>query len=462
MEDVEANENEGFQKETSNDLDVRYITPSAPNHDEIDIATEGDDEAEENEDEETNIDEEAAPIPNKIDINGGVGTQSGSSKGSGEGDDASSASGSSKSEELDYHDKMRASMDVLQGTVSGASSMNANRLVTKEGIVDVKYINSPGIKTRFMRDLFHTLMDAKWRINCILFTLSFLITWVFFGCIWYIIVKYHGEKCVDSVKTWTQAFLFSIETQTTIGYGGRAVTADCPEGVILLVLQTLTGMFISSFMLGLMFGKLARPKNRGKTIMFSKTACITVRDGYFVLAFRYADLCRRVLLDTNMRMVIIRPRMTDEGEYIPLDMADLALTIDYEQVEYTARLFPLIPITVIHMIDEDSPLYKFTKQSLAESCERQDFEIIGILEGTVPTTGNTTQALTSYRPNEILWGHRFKPIELEHKINMENGMNNIDLNTIHDTVPEEVTPEYSAERYDELNPSSSSSSSDSD
>ena len=50
------------------------------------------------------------------------------------------------------------------------------------------------------------------------------------------------------------------------------------------------------------------------------------------LLFRYADLCRRVLLDSNMRMVIIRPRLTDEGEYLPLDMADLALTIDYEQV----------------------------------------------------------------------------------------------------------------------------------
>ena len=359
---------------------------------------------------------------------------------------------------LDYHAKLKQSMDVMQGTVKGSTSMNQNRLVTKEGIVDVKYINSPGIKTRFLRDLFHTLMDAKWRYNCILFTLSFLITWVIFGCIWYIIVEYHGPHCVDNVNTWTQAFLFSIETQTTIGYGGRAVTSACPEGVILLVIQTLTGMFISSFMLGLMFGKLARPKNRGKTIMFSKKAVITVRDGYFCLAFRYADLCRRVLLDSNMRMVLIRPRMTEEGEYIPLDMADMALTIDYEQVEYTARLFPLIPITVIHMIDEDSPLYKLTKASLEESCTRQDFEVIGILEGTVPTTGNTTQALTSYRPNEILWGHRFKPIELEHKINMENGMNNIDLNTIHDTVPENVTPEYSAERYEELNPSSSSSS----
>ena len=53
-----------------------------------------------------------------------------------------------------------------------------------------------------------------------------------------------------------------------------------------------------------------------------------------------------IIFVPHLPQVMIRPRMTEEGEYIPLDMSDLALTIDYEQVEYTARLFPLIPITV--------------------------------------------------------------------------------------------------------------------
>ena len=156
-------------------------------------------------------------------------------------------------------------MDIAEG----CNSINSKRLVTKEGIVDIRYVNMPGLKTRFIRDLFHTLMDARWRYNCLLFTMSFLISWVFFGTVWYIIVYYRNINCVDKVDSWVTALLFSIETQTTIGYGGRAVTADCPEGVILFTFQTIIGMFINCFVLGLMFGKLAWPKNRGKTILFS-------------------------------------------------------------------------------------------------------------------------------------------------------------------------------------------------
>lgn len=229
------------------------------------------------------------------------------------------------------------------------------------------------------------------------------------------------------------------------------MTEECPEGVILLAVQTIIGMFIQCFMLGLMFGKLARPKNRGKTTMFSKNAVITVRDGQMCLVFRYADLCRRILLDSNIRMVIIRPRLTEEGEFIPLDMADLTLTIDYEQVEYTMRLFPLFPVTVIHVIDEDSPLYKMSKLNLLNA----EFEIIAILEGTVPTTGNTTQALTSYRPNEIFWGQRFKPVSLGA---VQDRSNSIDLMTIHDTYRENVTPHCSAEDFENMIDDSDSSS----
>ena len=36
------------------------------------------------------------------------------------------------------------------------------------------------------------------------------------------------------------------------------------------------------------------------------------------------------------------------------------------------------------------------------------FEYIVTLEGVVEPSGNTTQARTSYLPDEILWGYHFK------------------------------------------------------
>lgn len=66
------------------------------------------------------------------------------------------------------------------------------------------------------------------------------------------------------------------------------------------------------------------------------------------------------------------------------------------------RVFVMWPITICHEIDESSPLYELNKKSLATA----RFEIIAILEGVVESVGSTTQARTSYLPNEILWGRR--------------------------------------------------------
>lgn len=341
---------------------------------------------------------------------------------------------------LAYKRQRFQSMDSFESTVSLNSK--SKRLVTKDGFVDIKYAKIPGYSSRFVKDIFHTLMDLKWRYITGLFTISFLLTWIFFGTFWFLIVYYQPHRnCVDNVDSWVKAFLFSIETQTTIGYGGRAVTSNCPEGVLLLVVQTIVGMFVNCAMLGLLFAKLARPKNRGKTTMFSKRAVVTVRDEHLCLMFRYVDLRHKRLLDTNMRAVIIRPKLTEEGEFIPIDMADLKLTIDFAQEEYTMRLFPLFPLTIIHVIDQTSPLYTMSKSQL----EQSEFEIIPILEGTVPTTGNSTQALTSYRPGEILWGYRFKPVFTG--IHIGQNMNRIDLSTLHDTYKEKHTPPCSAEMF---------------
>ena len=51
----------------------------------------------------------------------------------------------------------------------------------------------------------------------------------------------HQKVCVYGVNSFTAAFLFSIETQVTIGYGTRAITDKCPEAILLLLIQSLLG-----------------------------------------------------------------------------------------------------------------------------------------------------------------------------------------------------------------------------
>lgn len=56
--------------------------------------------------------------------------------------------------------------------------------------------------------------------------------------------------CVNNVNGFVSAFLFSIETETTIGYGHRVITDQCPVGTMLLLLQAILGSMVNAFMVG--------------------------------------------------------------------------------------------------------------------------------------------------------------------------------------------------------------------
>lgn len=106
----------------------------------------------------------------------------------------------------------------------------------------------------------------------------------------------------------------------------------------------------------------------------------------------------------------------------------------------TDRLFLVAPLTVIHEIDEESPLFGISKQDL----ETSDFEIVIILEGLVEATAMTTQARSSYLPSEILWGHRFEPLIFE-----EKNQYRIDYAYFHKTFEVPSTPRCSAKDIEE-------------
>lgn len=64
--------------------------------------------------------------------------------------------------------------------------------------------------------------------------------------------------CVMEVKTLTGAFLFSLESQTTIGYGFRCITEECPAAIILLIFQLVITMVMEIFITGTFLAKVVR------------------------------------------------------------------------------------------------------------------------------------------------------------------------------------------------------------
>ncbi len=72
-----------------------------------------------------------------------------------------------------------------------------------------------------------------------------------------------------------------------------------------------------------MFAKLARPKKRAGTIMFSREAVIGLRDGKLTLQFRVGDMRKSQLSEAHVRLQIIKKLSTTEGEKLPFHQFDM-------------------------------------------------------------------------------------------------------------------------------------------
>ena len=322
------------------------------------------------------------------------------------------------------------------------SKRTRRRLVYKNGECNISHTNIKKRRQRFLADIFTTLVDIKWRWNLLIFILAFTLSWLLFALVWWLICFSHGDfdhygrddwkPCVEEVYDFTSALLFSIETQHTIGYGSRHMTPNCPEAILIMMIQSCFGVIIQALMTGLVFAKLSRPKKRAETLMFSKNAVICKRDNTLCLLFRVGDMRKSHIVEAHVRALMIKKRVTLEGEVMPLFQHEVALSED----DAENRLFLVWPVIIEHRIDEESPFWEMSP----EDFHRESFELIVVMEGIVESTGMTTQARTSYLPGEILWGHRFERLVTFQK---ENGEYQIDYSRFHATIPVEI-PQVSA------------------
>ncbi|XP_046689409.1 G protein-activated inward rectifier potassium channel 4 isoform X2 [Silurus meridionalis] len=278
--------------------------------------------------------------------------------------------------------------------VSGDSSefprKRRQRYVEKDGKCNVHHGNVRETY-RYLTDIFTTLVDLKWRFNLLVFTLVYTTTWIFFGLIWWLIAYIRGDlehtddgewtPCVANLNGFVSAFLFSIETETTIGYGYRVITEKCPEGIVLLLVQAILGSIVNAFMVGCMFVKISQPKKRAETLMFSQNAVISMRDNKLCLMFRVGDLRSSHIVEASIRAKLIRSKQTKEGEFIPLNQTDINVGFDTGD----DRLFLVSPLIICHEFNESSPFWDISQEQLA----REQFEIVVILEGMVEATAGS-------------------------------------------------------------------------
>jgi inward rectifier potassium channel len=152
-------------------------------------------------------------------------------------------------------------------------------------------------------------------------------------------------------------------------------------------------------------------------------AVVTMFDGVPTLMFRAANQRGNQILNANITVSLAREMVTREG---------IAMR-RFEELKLVRARSPLFALswTVMHRIDESSPLYGQTLESLLET----QAELIALLSGTDDTFAETIYARQAYRPHQIRWNHRFADV-----LSVDaRGRRVVNLHRFHDTEAETVT-----------------------
>ncbi|KAM3957205.1 ATP-sensitive inward rectifier potassium channel 12 [Aphomia sociella] len=284
--------------------------------------------------------------------------------------------------------------------------MRSRRVVHKNGEENVPVrSNIPSKSIKYMRDLVNTVINSKWRFLILGMVVAHFAFWLFFAGIWYAVsTSYQDdigdgkEHCITGTSSFAGLLMMSVETQMTIGYGVRYPNEECPEAIIVMVLEIVAGTALSGGLSSLLFTKLVRPNRHVSSVGFSKKATVCLRDGELCLQFRVWDLLNLHLINSTITAYMLKPIRTLEGELVHNYIHQLKLK--------QANAFLLWPITVVHVINAESPLYDFSAQDMMD----YRFEIVVCLTGSSKNMGTVTQSRTSYLSKEIIWGYRFKNV----------------------------------------------------
>ncbi len=247
-----------------------------------------------------------------------------------------------------------------------------------------------GIARGVLQDLFHYFMTVSWPQLFATIALFFLSFDLFFGMLYDLV-----PGCIANLNPpgFAGAFFFSVETLATVGYGDMHPVTFYGHSVAML--EIFVGLMSLALITGIMFARFSRPKAR---FLFARNAVVRPIDGRRTLMFRAANERQNVVQEASARLRLLRDETSVEG-YRLRRVTDLPLV----RSEHPAFL---LGWNLMHVIDETSPLYGQTAETLA----RDAVVFILSLSGTDDTTGQVLMARAEYPSTAIRWDASFRDV----------------------------------------------------
>jgi inward rectifier potassium channel len=267
-----------------------------------------------------------------------------------------------------------------------------------------------GYKSTGIRDTYHLAMTVPFVALLGALAAIYLLANAGFALLYLI---FDGGIVHARPGSFEDAFFFSVQTMATIGYGNMYPNSLAAN--LIATGESIYGLLTVALSTGVMFARVSRPTAR---IAFSKVAVVAPHDGVPTLMFRAANQRRNQIVEAQATVTLLRAEAVAEGDV-------MRRFYELKLVRSRSPVFAL-SWTVMHPLDQDSPLYGATPESLAN----QDVAIICSINGIDETFAQTVHARYVYDLKAIHWNKKFVDIFRE----KEDGRRVIDYTHFHETV----------------------------
>ncbi len=266
---------------------------------------------------------------------------------------------------------------------------HTKRIINKDGSFNIKRIGG-GLSSV---NAFHYLINISWPKFLLIVFAGFISVNLLFAVLYQLagIENLVNASAQDGIQSFLNTFFFSVQTFATVGYGGMHPTGIASN--IIASLESMTGILSFALATGLLYGRFSKPSAK---IIFSDKAIITPFKDSKALMFRVANARPNVMMEMEANAMMTFLDKTNNQftrKYFPLKL----------EIKFV-YFFPL-PWTIVHPIDEESPIFGKKEDELKDL----EAELLIMIKGFDDSFSQHVITRNSYKYDEIVWDVKIYP-----------------------------------------------------
>lgn len=276
--------------------------------------------------------------------------------------------------------------EILKDPGVGYNTKSNAQKIIEHGKTNVKHIN----RSKTIDDLYTKLIELSWPVFIGIVVLGYILVNCFFATLYFFTSVQEFDVSGSLWNQWLQLFYFSAQTVTTLGYGYMSPTGNISGAIS--TIEAFLGLLSFSFITGLLYGRFSKPKAK---VQFSEHIIFRNFEEEKALMFRVMNKRKNMMIEPELKATM--SITTQENGVFKRNFFELKL--NRNKILFLPTIW-----TLVHKINEESPLFKYNEEELAHL----DFEIYILFQYHEEAFNQNLYQMHSYDYSQLKFGYKFE------------------------------------------------------